>query len=273
MVHRGIGQPPSRQDFGETLIDADEAEENLDGKADGRRSAELSQVGLALRGKAYQMKSATHGDVFPALIVAVLFCGLVIFLNASMILYLMLALMLLVVGVFFAMMWVIPGKPRQWGMAWIEKLFSFTFMSFIANLILLVTMLIAMATMSLTGSYGWGVSAMLTIIGAFASVLLFRHIKEIMGVSSAGALSALGTGAAIGMVGSRAYELAGKMIPNRGNRSGPNNTQGQVEITSPARHHRPRQHHQTHHVPSDARTLSVPDAAGHGLRGLHAVLD
>lgn len=225
-----FGNLKTCQDFGETLISlsGEEREEYLDGKeVDGVNFRE------AVGGKdsaAWQMATGQDGAtrmaiMFPALIVAVLFCGLVIFLNASMILYLMLALMLLVVGVFFAMMWVIPGKPRQWGMAWIEKLFSFTFMSFIANLILLVTMLIAMATMSLTGSYGWGVSAMLTIIGAFASVLLFRHIKEIMGVSSAGALSALGTGAAIGMIGSRALRAGRKMIPKPRNRSGPNNSQ------------------------------------------------
>ena len=31
-------------------------------------------------------------------------------------------LLLLVVGVFFACLWIIPGRPRQWGLNWFEAL-------------------------------------------------------------------------------------------------------------------------------------------------------
>lgn len=204
------------QDFGEEVLSR-----SGEDRTDYLDDAEFKDAVGGDDSAAWQMATGQDGAtrmaiMLPALLVAVIFCGLVIFLNAAVLLYLMLALMLLVVGVFFAMMWVIPGKPRQWGMQWAEKLFGFTFMSFIANLILMVTMLVAMTTMGLTGSYGWGVAAMLTIVGSVASLLLFRHLKEIMGVGATGVMGAMATGAATGMMAGRAWrgvKSAARRIP------------------------------------------------------------
>ncbi|RTE49067.1 hypothetical protein [Actinobaculum sp. 352] len=191
------------QDYGEEVLSrsGDDRVDFIDGK-------DFKDAMGGDKSDAWQMTTGQDGAtrlaiMLPALLVACLFCGLVIFLNATVLLYSMLALMLLVVGVFFALLWVIPGRPRQWGMTWAEKLFSFVFMSFVANLILMVTMLVAMTTMRLTGDYGWGVSALLTIIASIASLLLVRHLREILGVGSTGLLSMLGTGAAMSMLGRR----------------------------------------------------------------------
>lgn len=204
------------QDFGEEVLSR-----SGEDRTDYLDDAEFKDAVGGDDSAAWQMATGQDGAtrmaiMLPALLVAAIFCGLVIFLNAAVLLYLMLALMLLVVGVFFAMMWVIPGKPRQWGMQWVEKLFGFTFMSFIANLILMVTMLVAMTTMGLTGSYGWGVAAMLTIVGSVASLLLFRHLKEIMGVGATGLMGAMAGGAATGMLAGKAWrgmKSAARHIP------------------------------------------------------------
>ncbi len=241
------------QDYGEEILSlsGDERSDYID-------SNEFKDALGGDKSAAWQMTTGQDGAtrmaiLLPALIVAVIFCGLVIFLNATVLLYLMLALMLLVAGVFFAMMWVIPGKPRQWGMAWAEKLFGFTFMSFIANIVLMVTMLVSMTTMGLAGSYGWGVSALLTIVAAIASVLLFRHLKEIMGVGSTGALAAMGTGAALGMMGSRLGRGIKKRLPHRKASTPENGTAGQEPFPG-RRSERPR--NQT--GPSNPRPTGKP---------------
>lgn len=211
------------EDFGEEVLSrsGDDRIEYID-------SDEFKEALGGDKSAAWQMTTGQDGAtrmaiLLPTLIVAVVFCGLIIFLNGAVLLYLMLALMLLVAGVFFAMMWVIPGRPRQWGMRWIAKLFDFTFMSFIANLVIMVTMFVAMKTMGLTGSLGWAVSSMLTIIASIASVLLFKHLKEIMGVSSTGMMGAMMGGMAATHMGKRAIGGIRKRIPKPGGETAPAN--------------------------------------------------
>jgi hypothetical protein len=60
--------------------------------------------------------------VLPALIVIVIFAVLVLSLAFASIASLLGALMLLVAGVFFACLWVIPGRPREWGVRWFDQL-------------------------------------------------------------------------------------------------------------------------------------------------------
>lgn len=65
------------------------------------------------------------------------------------------ALLLLVVGVFFACLWIIPGRPRQWGMNWFEALVGLVLQSFLAMLVFGTALTLLTAVFSLTGALGW----------------------------------------------------------------------------------------------------------------------
>ena len=65
------------------------------------------------------------------------------------------ALLLLVVGVFFACLWIIPGRPRQWGLNWFEALIGLVLQSFLAMLVFGTALTLVTAVFTLTGSLGW----------------------------------------------------------------------------------------------------------------------
>ena len=60
-------------------------------------------------------------------------------------------LLLLVVGVFFACLWIIPGRPRQWGLNWFEALIGLVLQSFLAMLVFGTALTLVTAVFTLTG--------------------------------------------------------------------------------------------------------------------------
>jgi hypothetical protein len=64
-------------------------------------------------------------------------------------------LLLLVVGVFFACLWIIPGRPRQWGLNWFEALIGLVLQSFLAMLVFGTALTLTTAVFSLSGTVGW----------------------------------------------------------------------------------------------------------------------
>ena len=95
------------------------------------------------------------GVVTLAAIAATLFA----FLNVSLAFTALMAfvgcLLLLVVGVFFACLWIIPGRPRQWGLNWFEALIGLVLQSFLAMLVFGTALTLVTAVFSLSGTLGW----------------------------------------------------------------------------------------------------------------------
>ncbi|WP_328322000.1 type IV secretion system protein [Kribbella sp. NBC_00382] len=85
-------------------------------------------------------------------------------------------LLLLVVGVFFACLWIIPGRPRQWGLNWFEALIGLVLQSFLAMLIFGTALTLLTAVFSLSASLGWlpvtGLAICVLIVGVRVRRLL-----------------------------------------------------------------------------------------------------
>ncbi len=99
----------------------------------------------------------------PALISSGSFAGLLIYLDSLSLVYYMLSMLLLVIGVFFLIFMLVPGKLRQWGFSWLDKVFTFTLISVISTLVLTATVTVALAAMTLIGTAGWGIASLVTI--------------------------------------------------------------------------------------------------------------
>lgn len=85
-------------------------------------------------------------------------------------------LLLLVVGVFFACLWIIPGRPRQWGLNWFEALIGLVLQSFLAMLIFGTALTLLTAVFGLSGTLGWlpvtGLAICVLIVGVRVRRLL-----------------------------------------------------------------------------------------------------
>ncbi|WP_116209294.1 hypothetical protein [Streptomyces olivoreticuli] len=130
---------------------------------------------------------------FAALLGVALFAALAIMLAFASLASLLGALMLLVCGVFFACLWVIPGRPRQWGTKWFDLLLGFALQSFISTMVLGSAMIMTSVTTGTIGEYGYFAGAGLSICSVIAAFRMRRLMESIVGVSRA-----MGPGAAIG---------------------------------------------------------------------------
>ena len=116
------------------------------------------------------------GVVMIAGIAATLFAFLNIALAFTALMAFIGCLLLLVVGVFFACLWIIPGRPRQWGLNWFEALIGLVLQSFLAMLIFGTALTLLTAVFTLTGSLGWlpvtGLAICVLIVGVRVRRLL-----------------------------------------------------------------------------------------------------
>ncbi|GAA1687111.1 hypothetical protein GCM10009745_34820 [Kribbella yunnanensis] len=106
------------------------------------------------------MLAAIAATLFGFLNIGLAFTALMAFIGA---------LLLLVVGVFFACLWIIPGRPRQWGMNWFEALVGLVLQSFLAMLVFGTALTLVTAVFTLTGPVGWlpvtGLAIVVLIVG------------------------------------------------------------------------------------------------------------
>ncbi|RZU12402.1 hypothetical protein EV645_5671 [Kribbella rubisoli] len=106
------------------------------------------------------MLAAIAATLFGFLNIALAFTALMAFIGA---------LLLLVVGVFFACLWIIPGRPRQWGLNWFEALVGLVLQSFLAMLVFGTALTLVTAVFTLTGPLGWlpvtGLAIVVLIVG------------------------------------------------------------------------------------------------------------
>ncbi|MET9183258.1 hypothetical protein ABZX88_34365 [Kitasatospora aureofaciens] len=131
------------------------------------------------------------GVLIPCLISLLIFAILVIMLCFTSLASLLGALMLLLTGVVFACLWVIPGRPRRWGLAWFDQLLGRTLESMIATLVLGAVLSLQTATTQMFGTYGWLPSSGLSIAVAVVGLKFRSTVATIFGVSSS-------TGSAMG---------------------------------------------------------------------------
>lgn len=149
---------------------------------------------------------AIAATLFAALIVTLAFTALMAFVGC---------LLLLITGVFFACMWIIPGRPRQWGINWFEALLGLVLQSFLAMLVFSVTLTLVTAIFSLTDVLGWLPVSGLAIAVLVAGLRLRRLFESLTTMMRPGMGSMVMGGAArrgamravrrlVGAVGSRA---------------------------------------------------------------------
>ncbi|MFD3422032.1 hypothetical protein [Streptomyces decoyicus] len=135
--------------------------------------------------------SGRIGVLLGALISIVIFSVMVIILAGTMIASLLGALMLLVCGVVFAALWCIPGRPRQWGVSWLEALVGLTVVSCTATMLLGSVLIVNMALLSMLQVYGWLIVSMLNIATAAMALKLKGRLD---GIVSAGGAQLAGRG-------------------------------------------------------------------------------
>ncbi|MEV8628616.1 hypothetical protein [Streptomyces sp. NPDC051079] len=145
------------------------------------------------------------GVTVPALIVLVIFAVLVLALAFASLASLIGALMLLVAGVAFACLWVIPGRPRQWGLRWFDQLLGLTLQSFIATMTLGCVLVVQVVTTKMFAEYQWAPSAGLSIAAAVMAFKFRKIMEAIVGV--AGATSSP-IGSMLGMMATRSATRA-----------------------------------------------------------------
>jgi hypothetical protein len=106
------------------------------------------------------MLAAIAATLFGFLNIGLAFTALMAFIGA---------LLLLVVGVFFACLWIIPGRPRQWGLNWFEALIGLVLQSFLAMLVFGTALTLVTAVFTLTGPLGWlpvtGLAIVVLLVG------------------------------------------------------------------------------------------------------------
>lgn len=88
--------------------------------------------------------------------------------------------MLLGIGPFFAALWVIEGRPRQWGMGWFNLLVGALASTIIASLLFMVSLNIVGAVIR-TATGGWATASMSAIIILFSAFAVKNQVLGLFG--------------------------------------------------------------------------------------------
>lgn len=147
-----------------------------------------------------------------ALVVTVIFALLLIVLGFAAITAVVSGLFLLAVGVYFALCWMIPGRPRQWGTNWFEALVGTVIVSVIVTMVFGATLVLLTAVFAATSDRGWGPTLGLALVVAVVGFSFRRTLTNILSVGTAaggrgmglaGYLALRGLGRALGKMGGR----------------------------------------------------------------------
>ncbi|MBF6049028.1 hypothetical protein GO001_28165 [Streptomyces sp. NRRL B-1677] len=207
-----FGNLDTCKEFGEQTLQKTDKPPKDDDFADARKeflSKTLSDSKIGIPAMKWrQGKNAGRVTVtVAAFVCAAMFAILAIALAFASLASLIGALMLLLAGVVFACLWVIPGRPRQWGMRWFDALLGFALQSFVSTMVLGVVLVLNTVSISMLGKYGYFAAIGVSITSAIVA-FKFRAVME----SIVGVTGALSPGAsAVGMaLGRRASRLAGR---------------------------------------------------------------
>ena len=95
------------------------------------------------------------GVLLVAAVAAGMFAFLTIGLATTALMAFVGCLLLLVVGVIFACLFIVPGRSRQWGMNWLESLLGLVLQSVAAMLVFGIALSLLTAVFTLSESLGW----------------------------------------------------------------------------------------------------------------------
>ncbi|MFF0345269.1 hypothetical protein [Kribbella sp. NPDC004875] len=117
------------------------------------------------------------GVLVVASVAAGMFAFLIIALAATALMAFAGCLLLLVVGVVFACLFIIPGRSRQWGMNWLESLLGLVLQSVAAMLIFGIALSMLTAVFTLSESLGWLPVTCLALVVLVAAFRLRRLLE------------------------------------------------------------------------------------------------
>lgn len=118
------------------------------------------------------------GVLLIAAVAATLFAFLNIGLAATALMAFVGCLVMLVVGVVFACLFIIPGRSRQWGMNWLEALLGLVLQSVAAMLVFGVALSLLTAVFGLSQSLGWLPVTGLALVVLIAAFRLRRLLES-----------------------------------------------------------------------------------------------
>lgn len=151
------------------------------------------------------------GIVVMALLAALMFVVLILVLGFSALAGVILTALLLFAGVFFAALWMIPGKPRQWGVGWAETLVGAIMITFVALLTFGGVLALLTALYAASATAGWAVSMGLGLVLLLVAYGFRKQLADIV--------SARGTGAGRAfLVGAMLTRGGAKMLGGTGGR-------------------------------------------------------
>ncbi|PSJ28779.1 hypothetical protein B7P34_10840 [Streptosporangium nondiastaticum] len=209
-----FGNLDTCKEFGEQTLQKTDKPPKDDDFADARReflSKTLSDSKIGIPAMKWrQGKNAGRVTVtIAAFVCAALFALLAVALAFASLASLIGALMLLLAGVVFACLWVIPGRPRQWGMRWFDALLGFALQSFVSTMVLGVVLVLNTVSISMLGKYGYFAAIGVSITSAIVAFKFRAVMESIVGVTGALSPGASAAGMALGRGASR---LAGRMV-------------------------------------------------------------
>lgn len=130
--------------------------------------------------------------VIVALIVTLVFSVLLIVLGFASLAALIASLLLLSVGVFFALTWCIPGRPRRWGAAWFEQLIGAVLVGIIVTMVFGATLVLETATFAATASRGWGPTLGIALAIICTAFTFRRTLTSLFSMGAAAGSGGLG---------------------------------------------------------------------------------
>lgn len=119
------------------------------------------------------------GVLLIAAVAASMFAFLNIGLAATALMAFVGCLVMLVVGVIFACLFIIPGRSRQWGMSWLEALLGLILQSVAAMLVFGVALSLLTAVFGLSDNLGWLPVTGLALVVLIAAFRLRRLLESV----------------------------------------------------------------------------------------------
>lgn len=144
------------------------------------------------------------GIVLLALIAALMFAILILVLGFSAIAGVLLTALLLFAGVFFAALWMVPGKLRQWGIGWAETLVGAIMITFVALLTFGGVLALLTALYAASATMGWAISMGLGLVLLLVAYGFRKQLADIVSARGTGAGRAFLVGAMLTRGGAKA---------------------------------------------------------------------
>ncbi|WP_165553708.1 type IV secretion system protein [Kribbella capetownensis] len=119
------------------------------------------------------------GVLLVAAVAAAIYAYLIIGLAATALMAFVGCLVLLVVGVIFACLFIVPGRSRQWGMNWLESLLGLILQSVAAMLVFGIALSMLTAVFSMSDTLGWLPVTCLALVVLVASWRLRRLLESV----------------------------------------------------------------------------------------------